>query len=104
LNVKIDSGVIYGTTNHGGRYNCGSIYKVNIDGSGYTLVHSFNNLDGACPVASVVISGSVLYGTTCQGGDFGYGTIYRIHKDGTGYAVLHSFNYTGGSNPYSELI
>ena len=66
---------LYGTTLWGGSSYTGNssgdgvVFKVNTDGSGYTVLKSFTGSDGAQPYAGLVLAGSTLYGTTQSGGD-----------------------------------
>src|SRR6185295_16207376 len=56
---------IYGTASQGGRYNHGTIFKINPDGSGFTVVHDFTGgRDGAYPLAGLILSSNRMYGTT----------------------------------------
>ena len=54
---------LYGMTNQGGSSNCGSVYSMNTDGSGFTLLHSFigGPTDGLGPTGALAVSGSKLY-------------------------------------------
>jgi|GEM_PF-763754 len=102
-------GVFYGMTSEGGGYGCGVIFKMNPDGSGYTLLRSFKGPvygDGALPLGSLIESGGVLYGTTPDGGLNYEGTIFKINPDGNGYAVCHDFSSSAGEgiNPQGSLI
>lgn len=98
------SGVLYGTTYYGGLNNQGTVFKINADGTGFTLLHSFNNTDGSSPIARLLLTGGVLYGTTSQGGLYSSGTIFRIATDGSSFATIHDFNQpTDGSNPHSGV-
>ncbi len=99
---------IYGVTNNGGIYGSGTLYKMNIDKTGYTIMHHFNSVDGSNgdnPYSEPIQVGGTLYGTTYDGGVFGQGTIYKIETDGTGFSLLHSFQggLTDGASPYSGL-
>jgi uncharacterized repeat protein (TIGR03803 family) len=98
---------LYGMTRFGGGA-AGTVFRINIDGTGYSLLHSFAGgpADGANPVGDLLLVGSTLYGTTPTGGVDGLGTLFGIGTDGTGYAVLHSFaGGTGdGANPGSGLM
>ncbi len=97
--------VLYGTTQVGGRFDRGTIFSINTDGSDFTILHSFSatadppytNTDGAYPQAGLIVSNNTLYGTTCQGGTSVVGTVFRINTDGTGFTNLHSF----ASLPYN---
>lgn len=106
--VKIGN-TLYGAATDGGSSNAngatgnGVIYRVNIDGTGYALLHVFSGgLDGADPQAGLVAIGNVLFGTTApQGAGNGSGTLFKLNADGTGYAVLH--NFTGGPGGGSPI-
>ena len=84
---------LYGTTNSGGSNNAGTIFKINIDGTGYQVLYNFGSGtgDGSTPLASLTPVGSTLYGTTTYGGTGSEGTIFEINTDGTGYQVLYNF-------------
>src|SRR5262249_44257242 len=61
---------LYGASDSGGNSGSGTIFKLNIDGSGFTVLHSFTavdphngtNSDGANPLGGLVLSGNTLYG------------------------------------------
>ena len=83
----------------GGTGGRGTIFSVQTNGAGFTVLHSFSatdplggtNADGAAPVATLALSGGTLYGTAPGGGLAGNGTVYSLNTDGTGFTVLHSF-------------
>jgi uncharacterized repeat protein (TIGR03803 family) len=99
---------LYGTTEIGGSSNRGTVFKINPDGSGFQLLHSFigSANDGALPHCVTLISAdSALYGITFGGGSGGFGTIFKMNPDGTDFKLLHSF--AGGSNgrkPFGSLV
>lgn len=115
---------LYGTTVYGGSNGRGVVFRVNMDGSGFTNMHTFTggtgvnyqvtNIDGASPSARLLLAGGTLYGRTKFGGNSRYGTLFAIQTNGTGFSVLHTFaagtgsypNYTNnqGANPNSSLI
>jgi uncharacterized repeat protein (TIGR03803 family) len=90
----LSGGILYGTASLGGSSGVGTVFAVNIDGTGFTTLHSFNVLDGNGPVAGLVLSGDTLYGTTVYGGTENSGTVFRINTDATGFMTLHSFPQT----------
>ena len=97
--------VLYGTTSLGGSANAGTIFRVNLDGSGYTTLKEFLGSDGSQPLAGVIQGrdGS-LYGTTCTGGAYNLGTVFRLRSSGT-FTILHSFSGDAdGQNPRAALI
>jgi uncharacterized repeat protein (TIGR03803 family) len=88
---------LYGITSAGGSSDKGTIFSVNTDGTGFSLLHSFtgSSADGRFPQGSLTLSASKLYGMTNNGGSSDSGTIFGINTDGTGFNLLHSF--TGGA-------
>ena len=78
--------------------DAGTVFKLNKDGSGYAVLHSFfgSETDGFKPMAGLLAgSDGALYGTTDGGGDVPVvasdGTVFKINPDGSGYKLLHSF-------------
>lgn len=89
-------GTLYGTTYKGGAKDVGAIFRVNHDGSGFRVMHSFGRTpaDGAHPTANLLQArDGMLYGTTDHGGEWRCGTIFRLNPDGSDYEVLHAFYY-----------
>jgi uncharacterized repeat protein (TIGR03803 family) len=78
------AGNLYGTTNLGGRFNYGTVFKLTPNaGGGWTekLLHVFNNngKDGYYPYCTLLLdSAGNLYGTTYQGGAHNDGTVFEI--------------------------
>jgi len=118
--LSLSGNTLYGTTPDGGDAGNGVIYKINTDGSDFTVLHSFSatagpllaNSDGAKPKAELTVSGGILYGTAENGGTFGNGTIFQLTTNGTGFTTLYSFTATNGvtgtntdgAHPVSGLI
>jgi uncharacterized repeat protein (TIGR03803 family) len=83
---------LYGTAEIGGQAGAGTIFAINIDGTGFTNLHTFAwDTDGAMPYAGLTLSGNTLYGATSAGGSGGAGTVFSIGTNGEGFTVLHSF-------------
>ncbi len=106
--VEGRDGVLYGTTWAGGSAGRGTVYKINRNGSGYTIVRSFLSTggDGAFPRGLLEASDGYFYGTTQLGGSNNVGTVFRMARDGTSYSILRHFLTSGGDgrNPYASLI
>jgi uncharacterized repeat protein (TIGR03803 family) len=102
--VVLSSSTLYGVASFGGTNGNGTIYKVNTDGTGFTVLHTFSafpvgsstNSDGAHPFAGLIVSGGTLYGTTFGGGSGGNGTVFSIGTSGTNFTTL--YNFTGGND------
>jgi uncharacterized repeat protein (TIGR03803 family) len=104
--VQDAEGNVYGTTQFGGTYGQGTVFKLGRDGN-ETVLYSFNGgTDGAYPYASLVRDGEGnLYGTTNQGGAFGNGTVFKLDKYGN-ETLLHTFTGVGadGASPFADLL
>jgi uncharacterized repeat protein (TIGR03803 family) len=88
---------LYGTAANGGNYGWGTLFSVNTDGTGFTVLHQFNGkTDGGMPLAGLLLSGNTLYGVTEAYGANKYGTLFSMNIDGKSFKVLHSFS--GGKN------
>jgi uncharacterized repeat protein (TIGR03803 family) len=96
--LTISGSTLYGMTPYGGGSDFGTVFKLNTDGTGFSLLHSFAGgaSDGSTPLGSLTLSGSTLYGMTESGGASDFGTVFKLNTDGTGFSLLHSF--AGGSN------
>jgi uncharacterized repeat protein (TIGR03803 family) len=106
---------LYGVSSKGGSNFVGTVFAMNTNGSGFTVLHNFSTGDTWMPMGDLTISGSVLYGMTQNGGinsilggGYGSGAVFQIHIDGSGYGILHSFEFPGpatdGSLPYGPLL
>jgi len=106
--LTLSGSTLYGMCRSGGDAGLGTIFRLNTDGTGFTLLHSFTGgaTDGSSPAGSLLLSGSVLFGLTHDGGAYGLGTVFSVNPDGSGFTVLHSFaSGTGdGANPYGGLV
>jgi uncharacterized repeat protein (TIGR03803 family) len=103
--VEGENGVLYGTTTFGGEHGGGTIFRVNQDGSGYRVLHSFPGVPGfpgtiwsALPSGLVSGRDGVLYGRTIVGGTQQAGFVFKLNPDGSNYQVLHEFS----SNNYGD--
>jgi uncharacterized repeat protein (TIGR03803 family) len=97
----------YGMTQEGGTNNYGVVFRVNMDGNGYTDLHSFaaGTGDGAYPWGSLTLANGTLYGMTLYGGAANLGVVFKLNADGSSYTNLHSFagDAGDGASPYGSL-
>jgi uncharacterized repeat protein (TIGR03803 family) len=115
--VMDSNGNFYGTTYFGGsgtacQYGCGTVFELSKTGE-ETVLYSFTGvLDGANPIAGVVIDAKGrLYGTTYYGGNSGCfngcGTVFELNKTGK-ETVLYSFclsdSCPDGMNPGAGVV
>jgi len=102
-------GGLYGTASAGGSNNFGIIFRINKDGSGYSILKHFVNsvVEGASPVGGLAQGGDgVLYGTAYAGTVSGGGTVFRLNTNGTAFMTIHPFSsgIADGGTPQSSLV
>jgi len=107
-------GNLYGTTNLGGKYDRGTVFKLvqpKAAGRAWTeeVLHSFGNGDdGADPVAGVTFDAAGnLYGTTSDGGAYGDGTVFQLKPSKSDWTetILHEFELKDdGGVPYAGIV
>ncbi len=96
--VEGADGNFYGTTEYGGTYGQGSIFRITTNGLATTLV-SLNFTNGANPRAGLVLGADGnFYGTTASGGSGFGGTVFRLTANGS-FTTLASLHYSNGGNP-----
>jgi uncharacterized repeat protein (TIGR03803 family) len=99
-------GSLYGTTQEGGDFGFGTIFKVEKNGE-ETVLHSFagNPSDGQYPIASLAQDAKGnFYGTTELGGVLNDGTVFELDEKGT-QTVLFSFpGGKGGAYPFGGVV
>jgi uncharacterized repeat protein (TIGR03803 family) len=105
------AGSLYGTTDSGGTYGAGSVFKLTRNGKKYTesVLWSFGNgSDGTNPQGGLVADASgTLYGTTYDGGAYGNGAVFELLPSGSGYTehLLWSFlSGQDGALPQDGLV
>jgi uncharacterized repeat protein (TIGR03803 family) len=70
---------LYGTTEAGGLFNEGTVWKYDLLSQQYFTIENFNLTDGGNLYGSVTLDSSGnLYGTTYNGGAFGDGTVFEL--------------------------
>ncbi len=97
---------LWGTTVYGGAANAGVLFRMNADGTGYTLMNEFvtdPGGDGAFYNGTMLASDGNVYGTLSSGGLHNAGVLYRYNPTSEVYSVLYHFDRSTGMTPFSEL-
>jgi uncharacterized repeat protein (TIGR03803 family) len=86
----ISGNTLYGAAGFGGIYGNGTIFSMNMDGTGFTNLHTFAPGDGAGPYNPLILSGGYIYGTTYWGDNIqtGNGTVFKVGIDGSSFSTL----------------
>jgi uncharacterized repeat protein (TIGR03803 family) len=95
-------GFFYGTTNQGGSWNAGVVYRVDAAGN-FAVVHAFGPGEGSSPKAGVFEASDGLFYGTLEQATYG-GTIFRLDAAGN-FTTLFSFGHsTDGWAPTTNPI
>jgi uncharacterized repeat protein (TIGR03803 family) len=92
------AGNLYGTTQYGGPFSSGTVFKVDTTGKEtvlYTFTGGRGGTDGYFPEGLIGDAAGSLYGITQLGGNFSFGTVFKL--DGTGKETV-LYRFTGGSS------
>jgi len=85
-------GMLYGMTELGGANDVGTLFRINTDGSGFRLLHSFTSAtDGSNSHGAVTFDGALLYGMALKGGAHDKGTIFSFNTADSTCRAVHSF-------------
>jgi hypothetical protein len=114
LTVDDSTGVIYGTSQYGGKGNNGTVFRLTPTSSGYreSFLYSFQG-GGFGPEASLTLAPhGVLYGTTALGGrgcaGIGCGTVFKLTPSGSGYSFKYIYEFdppsTGADPEHNQMI
>ncbi|HYF69430.1 MAG TPA: choice-of-anchor tandem repeat GloVer-containing protein [Ohtaekwangia sp.] len=85
--LEASDGNLYGvTTFRKSAPNQGTIFKINLDGNDFGVVHYFNEHDKSSRTALIEGKDGSLYGETG-----GASRLFKVKKDGSDYKILHEF-------------
>jgi uncharacterized repeat protein (TIGR03803 family) len=105
--IEGSDGRLYGETLTGGATNYGALFRLNKDGSGFQLLHSFciDCADGFVLQGLAVGNDGNIYGTTLYGGTgcANCGTIFEFNVATATYKVVVNFSSTQ-ANPSSLVV
>lgn len=117
--LVLSEGTLCGTTFAGGLGGRGTIFSLQTDGLGFTVLHHFSatdpvtrtNADGASPAATLLLSSNVIYGTASAGGSGAAGTVFSLNLLGAQFNTLQNFSAlasggtnTGGAFPVAPVL
>jgi len=104
--VEGADGNFYGTTQSGGTFTFGTVFRITPAGA-LSVLHSFNGDDGAAPYGGLVLaSNGNFYGSAAVGGTYGAGTIFTITPGGaltTLYEFCSKPGCSDGQSPAGTL-
>jgi len=96
---------LYGAAQRGGGSQgqyAGVIFSVNVNGSGFTPLNTFNLTNGYWPDGYLALGNNTLYGATY--GSKQYGTVFSVSAGGGNFATLHNFAQSDGAYPLGGVF
>ena len=105
--IQGTDGALYGTTAIGGSTDSGTIFKLNTDGSDFTILQDLDYFTSLIAYPGRLVQGpdGALYGTSAYGGSAGYGTVFRLNTDGSDLSIVANFDFvTNGGYPRGDLV
>jgi uncharacterized repeat protein (TIGR03803 family) len=97
---------LYGTTEEGGAFGCGTVFEITAEGAEQVLYSFQGGMDGCYPTSNLVRDKhGKLYSTTYMGGAYDMGTVFEVTRAGT-KKILHSFSGypNDGAYPLGALV
>jgi len=82
---------LYGAAFAGGQFGCGTVFKLNTDGTGFTVLKHLTFQQGEKTGPLLALAGDTLYGTSFNFWEVG-GAVWRVNTDGTGFMVVKKFS------------
>jgi uncharacterized repeat protein (TIGR03803 family) len=104
------NGVLYGTTDNGGKRGYGTVFAIDTSGKERVIYTFTGGADGISPTDGLTVLHGVLYGTTIAGGngcgtgpvgDAGCGTVFAVTTSGN-ERVVYSFKW--GSDGAAPIV
>jgi uncharacterized repeat protein (TIGR03803 family) len=109
--IEASDGKLYGTTQVGGAYDGGTVFRINRASGAEKVLYSFGATagDGSGPSSELIQArDGNLYGTTLNGGAYGSayggGTVFMINRASGAETLVHSFGGPGDGSLPSSLI
>ena len=105
--IQGTDGALYGTASTGGTRTNGTVFKLNTNGTGFTVLWNLTNATTGGSPRGGLIQGTngALYGTASTGGTGGSGTVFTLNTDGTGFTVLKNLaGAAAGASPQAGLM
>lgn len=100
---------LYGTTAQGGSNGVGTVFKLNTNGAGYSIIYNFSGFPNSyAPWAGLTSDSTTLYGVSTGGGGDDSGTVFSLGTNGGNFTILHALTNSGvfndGLSPQGSLL
>jgi len=81
---------LYGTAPYGGQFGYGTVFKLNTNGTGFTVLKHFTQ-ETPNPIGRLALSGDILFGISKPTFERPWGKLFRVNTNGTGFLVVKEF-------------
>jgi uncharacterized repeat protein (TIGR03803 family) len=107
LMTHAQSPLLWGMTSMGGEHGKGTLFRIHMDGTGFTVLHHFDAATGWDAEGTLCAApNGKLYGTTVLGGSGApaMGTLFSFDPVTDAYALLQNFDGTTGGNGFAGMV
>jgi len=103
--LLVQDATLYGVTSSGGTNFNGTVFKLNTNGSGYSVIaHLSGGPSAGSPQAGLTMWSNVLYGVSSIGGSGFLGSVFSLATNGANFNIIHSFTNSEGLSPQGALV
>jgi len=81
---------LYGAAPYGGPFGYGTVFKMNTNGTGFTVLKHFTQ-ETPNPIGRLALSGDILFGISKPTFERPWGKLFRVNTNGTGFLVVKEF-------------
>lgn len=89
--------LLYGITQLGGTNNLGTIFSINLNGTGFTKRFDMALASGATGLGEMIVFNGKLYGMASAGGTSTFGVLYEFNYNTNTYTEIFEFTGTTGA-------
>ena len=103
--VQAQTPQLWGTTTHGGASGKGTIFRMDLDGSDFQVVYSFDSISGSAPQGGLCLApNGKLYGLTNSDGANGVGTLFSISHSTLQFTKLADLAFGEAAYPWGSMM
>ena len=112
--LEMPDGYLYGVAAGGGVNGRGTVFRIQLDGTGFETVFDFEALpdvspfvndSGVVPVVGLTNGNDgYMYGAASSGGVNAYGTVFRLDAATLQFEVIHAFDLPKGAGPGGQIL
>ena len=102
--MVLDGRTLYGTTSSGGSNYSGTVFKLDVDTTNFSVLWWLTSSVGQNPQGDMVLDNGTLWAPAAYGGNPGsQGTIFKMSTNGSNFSTIHYFYGPDGRQPMALI-